>query len=269
MPGHAPSTEIGAPHSASAIGQPRAEVAAPDEERRTEGADDPTDPERSRERGHAAVAGVEDVEGEHDDEHVHGAAHGALREAESEHEPQVALVGHRADPLDELASEVGPHRCVPGGSWAVRGARAGARRWPATTAAMASVVVDGLVAVSSAPARIGPTSSPAASTTPRTTFALVSSSVSAHRAGRSAEWTGRNAAIAIVATTARPYTVASGASDASSSPQAPIAAARHGDHHGEHADPVGAVGVRGDEGGPDRGRQHPQESDEADAGGTA
>ena len=45
---------------------------------------------------------------------------------------------------------------------------------------------------------------PAASTTPRTTLALVSSSVSAHSAGISAECTGRNAAIAIVATTASP-----------------------------------------------------------------
>ena len=43
---------------------------------------------------------------------------------------------------------------------------------------------------------------PAASTTPRTTLALVSSSVSVQSAGTSAEWTGRNAAIAIVATTA-------------------------------------------------------------------
>ena len=71
------------------------------------------------------------------------------------------------------------------------------------TAATTAKAADGLATASTTPAITGPASVATASSTPRTTLALVSSVVSVHRSGWSAEWTGRKIVIAAVTTTAR------------------------------------------------------------------
>ena len=109
-PGVAPSTAIGAPQRASAMASHPPRWRLPTRSAGAERAEDAADAERGREGGDAAVAGVEQVEGEHDDEHVHRAADRALREAEAEHEPQVGVVGHAVDALAELAPEGHPRR---------------------------------------------------------------------------------------------------------------------------------------------------------------
>ncbi len=177
-------------------------MAAPDEQRRAERADDAADTEGCGQGGDPAVVGAQQVEGDDHDEDVERPAHDRLGEAEAEHETQVAVRGDHADALDrrpsvtrraELGTAGGASEVMPSSGRTDR----------TVTAAMTAKAADGLATASTIPASTGPANVATASSTPRTTLALVSSVVSVHRSGRSAEWTGRKTVIAAVTTMAR------------------------------------------------------------------
>ena len=154
--------------------QPAAEVTGAGEERPGEAPDDPAHPEGGREGRDAGLAGVDEVEGDDDHQHVQRAAHVGLGEHARVHEPQLAVAGHDLDALDDLSEDVRPLRSV-----AARSRRSGcaarrswrrrrARRRPRTRHRVRP-------RASSTPVITGPTSAADAPSSPVATVALASS----------------------------------------------------------------------------------------------
>ena len=119
LPGDGPHRDDGQAPQGEGQGEPGAEVAAPDEQRRAERAEEPADAEGCGQGGHPAVVGAEQVEGDDHDEDVERPPHDGLGEAEAEHEAQVAVRGDHTHALDRVlrdpASRAGDGRRGIGG----------------------------------------------------------------------------------------------------------------------------------------------------------
>ena len=79
----------------------------------------PADAEGRGQGGHPAVVGAEQVEGDDHDEDVERSPHDGLREAEAEHEAQVAVRGDHAHALDRVLRD--PASRARDGRWGVGG----------------------------------------------------------------------------------------------------------------------------------------------------
>ena len=85
--------------------EPRAEVAAADEQRDAERPDHATGADGGPQRRDPRVAGPQQLERQHDHQHVQSAAHERLGEPEPEDQPQVAVAGRRPQPLDGVVDQ--------------------------------------------------------------------------------------------------------------------------------------------------------------------